>query len=114
MSQSIISTEITYPVQAALPAKGVLATGILGQADQQGVVFIKQGGVGGQIVREKVLIGGIAVALRRQAEAVDDAAGVGVNDESRFVGGIQDYGVGGLRPDAVDGKKPGAEAVNNI
>ncbi len=43
--------------------------------------------------------------LRCQAEAGDDAARVGVDDEDGLVGRIEDDGVGGLLADAVDGQQ---------
>ena len=45
-------------------AQRAAAADILSQADQQGMIFLKQLSIGGETVHKKGLIGGIAVTLR--------------------------------------------------
>jgi hypothetical protein len=56
---------------------------------------------------------GFAVAdgVERVAVAFEDAAGVGVDDEDRMAGGIEEDGVGGFGTDAVDGEKLRAKGL---
>jgi hypothetical protein len=44
----------------------------------------------------------IAVACRREPEPSDYALCIGVDDEHRAIRGVEQYRIGGLRPDAVD------------
>jgi len=51
------------------------------------------------------LIGRIALAIRCQAETVDDATGISVNNENRLISRIKQYRIGGLLANAPDRKK---------
>ena len=82
------------------------------QANEQSVVFIKESGVSWQISHEEGLIGSVAVTVGCQAQAADDTAGIGVNNEGWPVSGVQYYGVGSFLANAIDSKELFAEAVN--
>lgn len=71
-------------------------------ADEQGMIFVEQSSVRRQVGGEKRLIAAVAFVRGFQPEAVDDAPGVGVDDEGGFVAGVEDNRVGGLFPYTVD------------
>lgn len=76
------------------------------------MIFVEQGNIGGQIIPKKRLVGSIATIRRRQANTVDDATSIGVNDKDWLVGRIQYDGIGCFLPDAVDGEKLPAKLVD--
>ena len=100
--------------EAATYAPGLAAAGIFTQAHQQGVVFIKEVRIGGEIIREQGLIGSVAGVVRLEADAINDMAGVGVNDEGRLAGGVEDDGIGCFLADAVDGEELLAEVAGFV
>ena len=55
--------KVANTFKATLMTKGVVAADTLTQADQQGMVFIKQLGISRQIIHKEVLIGSVAVAI---------------------------------------------------
>ena len=57
------AVKLAAVVEAALWAEEVAATDILAQADQQGVVFIKQPSISRQMSHKKLLIGSIAITI---------------------------------------------------
>ena len=105
MTSRRVYTSCVGVIKAALLAEGVGLAHSLSQTDQKSVIFIKQPGVSRQISHKEGLIGGIAVIAGSQAQAVNDTAGVGVNNEGRLVGSIEYYRVGCFLADAVDGKE---------
>ena len=76
------------------------------------MIFIEQGNISGQIIRKKGLVGNIAIIRRYQADTVDDAASIGINDKNWLVSRIQYDRIGCLLPDAVDGEKLLAKLVD--
>ena len=91
--------------EAADEAVGNLAADSLAMVDEEGMILIVQPFILGQVFGEKRLEGGVAIGFGGQAEAAEDAPGVGVDDKDRPLGGVEDYGVRGLRADAVNGKE---------
>jgi hypothetical protein len=104
--------ELAHIIETALLAAGAGLANILGQTYQQGMILVKESGVRRQICHKEGLISTVAVAAGSQSDMADDTAGVGINNEYRFVGGIKYYGIGGFFADSVNGKKFLAEAVN--
>ena len=98
--------------QATLLAEGTVTTDILSQADQQSMVFVKERYIRGQIIHKQGLIGCIAPAIRCQADAVDNATGISVNNKDRLISRIKQYRIGGLLSNAPDGKKLLAKLVS--
>ena len=47
----------------------------------------------------------VGVGFGRDSDAREGAAGVGVDDEDRLAGGVEDDGVGGFRADPVGRQK---------
>ncbi len=74
-------------------------------ADDEGVVLVEEGDVGREGVHEQRLPAVVVVLRGSEAEAGEDAAGVGVDDEDGLAGGVEDDVVGRLRPDAVGGEE---------
>jgi len=75
----------------------------------EGVVFIEEGGVGGQALFEEganFLVGGFGASQR---VTLENAPSVGIDDEDFMIAGVQEDGVGGFRANAVDGKELLAE-----
>ena len=100
-----MAVEAANTTEATPLAKGAVAADTLAQADQQGMVLIEQRGIGGQIIHKKGLIGSIAITSWRQADAVDDATSISVDNENRLIGRIQYYGIGSLLSNTIDRKK---------
>ena len=73
--------------------------------DNQGVVFVEQGGVGGQGGHEGALDFVIVALFRHEEMAGKDAVGVGIDDENRVPAGVEQNGVGGFRADAGNGEQ---------
>jgi hypothetical protein len=69
------------------------------------MVLIEQGDLGRQIVHKKSLISSIAITIRRQTDAVDDATRISINNKNRFISRIQYYGIGCLQTNTIDGKE---------
>jgi len=109
-----MAVEAANTTEATPLAQGAVAADTLTQADQQGMVLIEQRGIGGQIIHKKGLIGSIAITSWRQADAVDDATSISINNKNWLIGRIQYYGIGRLLSDAVDGKKLLAKLVSTI
>ena len=76
-------------------------------AVQQGVVLVEQWDIVFQVGVEQVLVGLVAGlgVQGKQAQALNNPAGVGVDDERRLFGGVDQDVVGGLGSNAVDGQK---------
>jgi hypothetical protein len=92
-------------------AKGTVTADILTQADQQGMVFIEQHGIGGQIIHKKGLIGSVAITGRYQTNTVNDATSISVDNKNWLISRIQYYGIGSLLPNTVDREKLLAKLV---
>ncbi len=107
-------TEMAKVIEAALMTERLFTADILAQTDQQGMVFIEQPGIGWQIFHKKCLVGSIAATIRGETNAVDDTAGISIDNENWLAGSIQYYGVSRLLSDAMNGKKLSAQAVNTI
>ena len=69
------------------------------------MVLIEQRGIGGQAIHKKSLIGSIAITSWRQADTVDDATSISINNENRLISRIQYYGIGSLLSNTIDRKK---------
>ena len=93
-------------------ATGSLAADILGQTDQQGMVFIEYPGITGQIIHKKSPIGNVAITIRSQAETAKDTASISIDNENRLASSIQYYRIGCLLSDAVDRKKLPSEVIS--
>ena len=89
-----MAVEAANTTEATPLAKGAAAADILTQADQQGMVLIEQRSIGGQIIHKKRLIGSIAITSWRQADTVDDATSISINNKNRLISRIQYYGIG--------------------
>ena len=63
-------------------------------------------------MHKKGLISSVAITVRSQTNAVDNAAGISINNKDWLIGSIQYYGIGCLLSNAVNGKKLLAEIVN--
>jgi hypothetical protein len=74
-------------------------------ADEEGVILIEKPFLCGQVFGEKRLKGAVAIARRGKTKAADDAPGIGIDDEDGLPGGIEDYGIGSLFPDPMNGEK---------
>ena len=94
-----------YVIEAAMPTAGTAAADILGQANQQGMIFIEQSGISGQVIHKEALISRIAIAIRGYAESAGYTASVSINNKCGLVGGIEYYGVGCLVADTVNGEE---------
>jgi len=99
-------------LEATLLAKGTVAADILTQVDQQGMIFIEQPGIGGQIIHKKGLIGGIAIIIRCPPDTVDDATSISVNNKNWLISRIQYYGISCLLSNTIDRKKLLAKLVS--
>jgi len=79
------------------------------RVNNEGVVFVEEGGVGGQALFEEganFLVGGFGASQR---VTLENAPSVGIDDEDFMIAGVQEDGVGGFRANAVDGKELLAE-----
>jgi len=95
-------------LKAALRAERLLAADLLTMMDQKRVIFIEERSPVGQVFHEESLVGGVTItptASGRQADAVNNTPGVGINNEDGFTSGVEDYGVGGLLANAVNRQK---------
>ncbi|CAK0782259.1 hypothetical protein CCP4SC76_8250002 [Gammaproteobacteria bacterium] len=88
--------------RAARAARLAFVTDRFGVADDQGVVFVVEHGVGRKRGLEALPDGFIILATRQAAEAFKEPAGIGVHDKHRTIQGIQQDIVGGFGADAVD------------
>ena len=82
---------------------------LLAGAHQERVELVEERGVVRQVRHEEPLHGRVVRVGRDQPVARQDPPRVGVDDEDRSAGGIEGDGVGGLRSDAGDPAKLGAE-----
>ncbi len=73
--------------------------------DQKCVIFIEERRPVVQVFHEETLVSGVTVTLRGQAKAVNNAPGIGINNKDGFIGGVEDYGIGGLLANTVDRQK---------
>ena len=73
--------------------------------DKKGMVFIEQTHLRRQVVHEEPLKGSIASTGWAHGQAAKDAAGVSIDDENGLTGRIEDYRVGCLLANAIDGKE---------
>jgi hypothetical protein len=80
----------------------VLAADLLTVMDQKRVIFIEERSPVGQVFHEETLVSGVTITIRGQADAVNNAPGIGINNEDRFIGGVQDYGIGSLLANTVN------------
>ena len=94
--------------KAALRAERLLAADLLTMLDQKRVIFIEERRSVGQVFHEKTLVSGVTIAPTAsgcQAKAVNNAPGIGINNKDGFIGGVEDYGIGGLLTNAVNRQK---------
>ena len=90
-------------MQCALGAVRILRSAVvLAGVNDQGVEFIVQRRVGGKVALEEMAEVFVTAVRFAQAMTFEQAPRVGVNDEDRMVAGVEQDGVGGFRPDAVD------------
>ena len=71
------------------------------------VVLGEQLGVSGQCVHEQLLVLGVGLPLFRHPQPAEQTASVSVYDEDRLVQRIQEYVVGRLVPDPMNGQELG-------
>ena len=98
---------VTEGEEAATGAPGSFGACVLGMAVQQGMILLEKSCVGREVVVKQCLVL-VVVATQVHVEEpkpTDDPASVRINNERRFVGGVKDYVVGGLRAYAVDAQK---------
>jgi hypothetical protein len=69
------------------------------------MIFIVKRLIVGQIVHKQRLKGGIIVLFRGKPEAVEDAVGIGIDDEHRLSRCVEDYGIRRLLANAINGEE---------
>lgn len=74
-------------------------------ANQESVIFIEEALICGEVLSKQRLESPIAIAGGGEAEAAEDASGIGIDDEYWPIGSIEDYGVGSLLADAMNREK---------
>ena len=95
-------------LKTALRTERVLAADLLTMMYQKRVIFIEESRPVGQVFHEETLVSGVTMAPTAsgcQADAVNNAPGIGINNEDGFAGGVEDYGIGGLLTNAVNREK---------
>ena len=80
-------------------------TSRVAMTNQECMVFVEKRLFMREIIHEESLEGFVAIVGRGQAKSGDNAASVGINNEDRFAGSVQDYRVRSLFTHAVDRKK---------
>jgi len=83
---------------------GLAAKMFAGMHDE-GVEFVENLLIGRKAALEENAQMVVRLIGRSELVALEDAARIGVNNEDRMTTGIKEDGVGGFRPDAVDGKQ---------
>ena len=73
--------------------------------NDQSVEFIIQGYVGSEVALEELADVFVTEPRVGKAVTLQDAAGVGIDDEDRMLRGVEKDGVGGLGTDAADGEQ---------
>ena len=73
--------------------------------NDQSVEFIIQGYVATEVALEELADVFVTESCMGMAVTLQDAAGVGVDDEDRMLRGIEEDGICGLRAYAVDGEQ---------
>ncbi len=72
-------------------------------ANKEGVIFIEEPLVMGEVLHKEVLENHVAIGGRSQAKTRDDTPGVGIDNKDRFSGRVKDYRVRSLIPYTVNG-----------
>ncbi len=83
-------------------AAGNPAAHPLAMADEEGVILIEESFILRQVLSEERLKGLVAIRFSGEVKAAEDAPGIGIDDEDRPPRSVEDYGVRGLRANAVD------------
>jgi len=83
---------------------------ILAEGNEKGMKLVVEFCALWKILLENMLYLLVRRALADETVATEYPASIGVNDESRLVEGIEQDGIGGLRPDAIDAEKFFSEA----
>jgi len=69
------------------------------------MIFVEEPSPVGQVFHEKTLVSGVTITIWHQADAVNNAPGIGINNEDWFISSVEDYGIGGLFANTVDRQK---------
>jgi hypothetical protein len=78
---------------------------LLAVLDDEGMIFVEQGRIGGEVLHEEGAELFVTGALPDQTEADKEPPRVGIHHERRFTAGIEEDRVAGLRADARDHKE---------
>jgi hypothetical protein len=78
-------------------------------AHQEGVIFVVEPFIVGQVIHKQRLKCGITISCWGKPEAAQDAAGIGIDDEYRLPCSVEYYGVRCLLADAVNGEELAAK-----
>jgi hypothetical protein len=86
----------------------------LAVGDEEGVVLVEHCWIGRKRFQEESAPVLVAVIGRTEADAAHNAPRVGVDNEGRQAGGVEDDGVGGLGTDSGRGYEPFANGVERL
>ncbi len=89
-------------IQAAGGTKGRFLAHFLPVPDKEGMVFVEQPFIVGEIVHEESLQGGIVVFACIKPQPFRNTMSIGINDEYWLPGGIEDYRIGSLLTNTID------------
>lgn len=93
-------------IQRAVSAKGSgFAAEVFAGVNQEGVEFVEQLVVGGQVLLEEGAKLVVGMFGRGELVTFENAAGVGIDNEGGMTPSIEEDGVGGFRADAMDGEE---------
>lgn len=73
--------------------------------DDERVIFVEESDIVRQVLHEEVSEFRVVKVALNPSQPREEPVGISVDDKTRFFGGVEDDGIRGFRPDAIDGEQ---------